>query len=71
MIAGLPDYLRWELGVWGFEFLKTHDVGFGLSKPMERVSQATVDVVDVETSDLHRFGQRRSVRIDLERRTLT
>jgi hypothetical protein len=31
---------------------------------MEQVSQATVDVVDVETGDLHRFGQR-SERIDL------
>jgi hypothetical protein len=35
VITGLPDYLRRELGVWGFEFLKTHDVGFGLSKPTE------------------------------------
>ena len=33
MIAGLPDCVRRELGVWGFEFLKTHDVGLGLAKP--------------------------------------
>jgi hypothetical protein len=31
---------------------------------MEQVRQPTVDVVDIETGDLHRFGQR-SVRIDL------
>jgi hypothetical protein len=64
VIAGLPDCVRRELGVCRFEFLKAHDVGRGFSKPVEQVSQATVDDVDVETGDLHRFGQR-SGRIDL------
>jgi hypothetical protein len=27
MISCLPDCLRWELAVRGFEFLKAHDVG--------------------------------------------
>ena len=64
MITGLPDCVRRELGVGGFEFLKAHDVGLGFSKPAEQVRQATVDVVDVEAGDLHRFGQR-SERIEL------
>jgi hypothetical protein len=64
VITGLPDCVRRELRVGGFELLKTHDVGLGFSKPAQQVSQATVDVVDVETGDLHRFGQR-SGRIDL------
>ena len=54
VITGLPDCVGRELGVGGFEFLKAHDVWLSLSKPMEQVRQATVDVVDVETGDLHR-----------------
>ena len=64
MITRLPDCLRRKLGVRGFEFLKTHDVGRAFAKPAQQIPQATVDVVDVETGDLHRFGQR-SERIDL------
>ena len=41
-ITGLPDYVCRELGVCGFEFLKTHDVGLGFAKPMEQVRKATV-----------------------------
>ena len=54
LITGLPDCVRRKLGVRGFEFLKADDVGLGLAKPAEQVRQATVDVVDVETGDLHR-----------------
>jgi hypothetical protein len=61
VITGLPDCVGRKLGVSGFEFLETHDVRLGLSKPMEQVRQAAVDVLDVETGDLHGFGQRRSV----------
>jgi hypothetical protein len=60
MIARLPDCLRWELGVRGFDFLKAHDVGLSFAKPVEQVRQATVDVVDIETGDLHRFRRGRS-----------
>ena len=56
VIAGLPDCVRRELGVGGFEFLKAHDVRLGLSKPAEQVRQATGDVVDVEASDFHRLS---------------
>jgi hypothetical protein len=56
MITGLPDYLRRKLGVRGFEFLKADDVGLISSNPAEQVRQATVDVVDVETGDFHRFS---------------
>ena len=64
LVTGLPDCVRRELGVCGFEFLKAHDVGFGFAKPAEQVRQAPVDVVDVEAGDFHRFGQR-SERIEL------
>src|SRR3984957_7183081 len=60
MIARLPDCLRWELGVRGFELLKAHDVGLGFAEPVQQVRQATVDVVDIETGDLHRFRRERS-----------
>jgi hypothetical protein len=60
MIARLPDCLRRELGVRGFDFLKAHDVGLSLAKPVEQIRQATVDVVDIETGDLHRFRRGRS-----------
>jgi hypothetical protein len=30
MIARLPDCLLWEVDVYGFEFLKAHDVGLRL-----------------------------------------
>jgi hypothetical protein len=63
MITRLPDCLRWELGVRGFELLKAHDVGFGFAEPVHEVRQATVDVVDIETGDLHRFRQERSPRL--------
>jgi hypothetical protein len=49
MITRLPERLRRELGVRGFELLKAHDVGLGFAKPVQQVRQATVDVVDVET----------------------
>jgi hypothetical protein len=55
MIAGLADCLCWELSVRGLDFLKTHNVGIGFAKPVQQVRQATVDVVDIETGDLHRF----------------
>jgi hypothetical protein len=54
VITCLPDCLRGELGVRGFEFLKAHDVGLGFAKPVQKVAQATVDVVDIEAGDLHR-----------------
>jgi hypothetical protein len=54
LVARLPDCVRRELGVCGFELLKAHDVGLGFAKPVQQVRQATVDVVDVETGDLHR-----------------
>jgi hypothetical protein len=60
MITGRPDYVRWEFGVRGFEFLKAHDVGLGFAEPAEQVRQATVDAVDVETGDFHRFKYRRA-----------
>jgi hypothetical protein len=63
MIARLPDCLRWELGVRGFELLKAHDVGLSFAKPVQQVCQATVDVVDIETGDLHRFRWERSPRL--------
>ena len=40
--------------------LKTHNVGLGFAEPVQQVRQATVDVVDVETGDLHRFRRERS-----------
>src|SRR3984957_17841054 len=61
MIARLADCLRWELGVRGFDFLKAHDVGLSFAKPVEQVRQATVDVVDIKTGDLHRFRRERSL----------
>ena len=63
LIARLPDCLRRELGVRGFEFLKTHDVGLGFTEPRQKVAQATIDVVNVETGDLHRFRRERSQRV--------
>ena len=33
------------------------DIGF--AKPVREVRQATIDVVDIETGDLHRFTQER------------
>ena len=63
MITRLPDCLRRELGVRGFEFLKAHDVGLGFAKPVQQVRQATVDVVDVETGDLHRFSDRHAASV--------
>ena len=63
MIARLPDCLRRELGVRGFELLKAHDVGLGFAEPVQQVRQATVDVVDIETGDLHRFRRERSPRL--------
>src|SRR6202030_3564766 len=60
MIARLPDCLRRELGVRSFDSLKAHDVGLSVAKPVEQVRQATVDVVDIETGDLHRFRRGRS-----------
>jgi hypothetical protein len=59
MIARLPDCLRRELGVHGFELLKAYDVGLGFAEPVQQVRQATVDVVDIETGDLHRFRRER------------
>ena len=56
MITRLPDCLRRKLGVRGFEFLKADDVGLIFSNPAEQVRQATVDVVDLETGDFHRFS---------------
>jgi hypothetical protein len=47
MISRLPDCLRREFGVRGFEFLKTHDLGLGFAKPVQQVRQAPVDVVDI------------------------
>jgi hypothetical protein len=58
MISCLLDCLRRKLGVRGFELLKAHDVGLGFAKPADQVRQATIDVVDVETGDLHRLGRR-------------
>src|SRR3984957_8602654 len=58
MIARLPDCLGRELGVRGFELLKADDVGLGFVKPVQQVRQPTVDVVDIETGDLHRLRQR-------------
>jgi hypothetical protein len=63
MISRLPDCLRRELGVRGFDFLKAHDVGLGFVKPVQQVRQATVDVVDIETGDLHRLRQERAHRL--------
>jgi hypothetical protein len=63
MITRLPDCLRRELGVRGFELLKAHDVGLGFAKPVEQVRQTAVDVVDIETGDLHRFIRERSPRL--------
>jgi hypothetical protein len=40
------------------EFLKAHDVGLSFAEPGEQVRQATVDVIDIETGDLHRTGER-------------
>ena len=71
MITGLPDCLRRKLGVCGFEFLKAHDVGLRFAKPAEQVRQATVDVVDVETGDLHRFSYRHAAWVSVRRRTST
>ena len=70
MIARLPDCLRRKLGVRGFELLKAHDVGLGFAKPVQQVRQATVDVVDIETGDLHRFRRERSPRL-LEKNLLS
>jgi hypothetical protein len=61
MITRPPDYFRWEIGVRGFEFLKAHNVGLGLAEPVQQVAQAPIDVVDVETGDLHRLTQRRAL----------
>jgi hypothetical protein len=36
MISRQPDCLRREFGVRGFEFQKTHDVGLGFAKPVQR-----------------------------------
>jgi hypothetical protein len=63
MIARLPDCLRRELGVRGFELLKAHDVGLGFAEPVQQVRQATIDVVDIETGDLHRFRQQATHRL--------
>jgi hypothetical protein len=60
MITRLPDCLGRELGVRGFELLKAHNVGLGFAEPVHEVRQATVDVVDIEASDLHRFRWERS-----------
>jgi hypothetical protein len=63
MITRLPDCLRRKLGVRGFEFLKAHDVGLGFAKPVQQVRQSAVDVVDIETGDLHRFTHERAQRL--------
>ena len=34
VVAPLPDCLRWEVGVYGLEFLKAHNVGLSVLKPM-------------------------------------
>ena len=60
MIARLPDCLRREFAVRGFELLKAHDVGLSFAKPVQQVRQAAVDVVDIETGDLHWFTRERS-----------
>src|ERR1700733_3120179 len=60
MITRLADCLGRELGVRGFELLKTNNVGLGFAKPVQQVRQATVVIVDVETGDLHRFRRERS-----------
>jgi hypothetical protein len=38
--------------VFGPEFLEADDVGRGFGEPREEVSQALVDVVDVESGEL-------------------
>jgi hypothetical protein len=63
MITCLPDCLRRKLGVRRFELLKAHDVGLGFAEPIQQVRQATVDVVDIKTGDLHRFRRERSARL--------
>jgi hypothetical protein len=57
MISRPPERLRWELAVCGFEFLKAHDVGHSFPKPAKQVRQATIDVVDIETGDLHQQAE--------------
>jgi hypothetical protein len=61
VITGLPDCLRRELGVCGFELLKAHDVGLGFAEPVQKVAQAMIDVVNVETGDLHVQLQTRGI----------
>ena len=56
LIARLPDCFRWELGVRSLQFLEANRVGFRFAKPVQQVGQASVDVVDVETGDFHRFS---------------
>jgi len=63
MITRLQDCLRRKLGVRSFDFLKAHNVGLGFAKPVHEVRQATVDVVDIKTGDLHRFRRERSPRL--------
>jgi hypothetical protein len=63
MITRVPDCLRRKLGVPAFEFLKAYDVGLRFAEPVQQVRQATVDVVDIETSDLHQFRRERSPRL--------
>jgi hypothetical protein len=57
MITRPPDFLRRELGVRGLEFLKAHNAGLRFAKPVLQVLQATIDVVDIETGDLHSFNR--------------
>ena len=58
MIARLADCLRRKLDVLGFELLKADDGGLSFAEPVQQVRQATIDVVDIETGDLHRLRQR-------------
>ena len=65
MITGRPDYVRWEFGVRGFEFLKAHDVGLGFVKPVQQVRQPMLLILKLAIF----IGSRRSERSDFGART--
>ena len=53
----MSAYSRRGVGLRGLGFLQADDVGLRFAELVKQVRQATVDVVDVETGDLHRFGR--------------
>ncbi len=57
MIAGLRDRPRREFRVRAFQLLQAGDIGPCRFQPVEKVGQPPIDIVDVESRDLHLTGR--------------